>query len=460
MDFYVKNESDELIKATIEQVMSPDEILFDVDGKALNPKKTEAISPIDNLTNVVTDLAKNMGNFKGSLDGVKEKAEQMEEQIAAYKETSKAGFPIGAKAEEVKVNDKLVNGYVKATQGKALLDRFKSAKNIAPEVKDEMADYFTLFVKASFLGDIKSLIKMQEKYPVLDKTAIGDSGNAFTVPNIIESEILHFARERSNVLQYASTPTMVSDKQTYNAESGGVNVYWGTTTQASDPTAADVELDAEILSAYATVMDTTLADSSSDIVSWISGLMAEAIGQELDNVCFNGDGTSTYASVSGILSAACGYSVAMGSGSTTFAQMDGVVLSEMISKLDGLKKEGAMFWMNGSVLHYLRTLQDTTGRPIFMDGHYGDNVPPTVLGYPYREVIKMPSTTAANTAFVNFGNLKYYYAGKRLGTMQLKVNNQAETPFLTNRTWFKIINRWGQKIGLENGFVRLLTAAS
>jgi HK97 family phage major capsid protein len=79
------------------------------------------------------------------------------------------------------------------------------------------------------------------------------------------------------------------------------------------------------------------------------------------------------------------------------------------------------------------------------------------MGFPYTEVIKCPSTTAANTAFMAFGNLRFLAVGRRLDTATLSVDPYGL--FLTNRTRYKLYQRWGMKISLRNGLVRMLTAS-
>jgi HK97 family phage major capsid protein len=120
-----------------------------------------------------------------------------------------------------------------------------------------------------------------------------------------------------------------------------------------------------------------------------------------------------------------------------------------------MRKNGGRFCMHGSILHFVRVLKDNDGRPIFYAGSYGDNTPAQIFGYPYTEVTKMPSTSASNTAFLSFGNLKYFAVGNRLNSTSLGIN-----PYLlwtTNRTAFKIYQRWALAMALPYGFVRLLT---
>jgi HK97 family phage major capsid protein len=130
----------------------------------------------------------------------------------------------------------------------------------------------------------------------------------------------------------------------------------------------------------------------------------------------------------------------------------------MIGALDGVRKTGARFFLHGSVLHFVRDLKDTNGRPIFMDGHIGAGVPGTIFGYPYTEVIKMPSSSASNTAFIAFGNGQYFFVGRRLDTSTLDVDPYGL--WTTNRTRYKIYQRWALIMGLPAAFVRLLTNSS
>lgn len=450
MKFFIKDAEGNLVEATQDQILDAKSVLFNEDGEQLNKSTTT-----DSKGDSIKELSGMVKELVGGVTTLKEENEKVKEELEAFKSAqSKGSFPVPTYTPEDK-DESTYKGFDLAMQGSELQRRWGSKYQIPEEKKNEIAKFFILFLKAGLQFDLPSVVEFRNKY---SKTAIGDSGNVFPVPDIVESEILHFAREKSAVLQYANVVNMTSEKQSYPQETGGTTSAWGNTTTQSDPTISEVELTAYELSSFTEVRNTTLADSRSDIVSWLTSLMAEAQGQALDDACFNGDGTSSYGYCSGVLSAKAGYSVVMGSSSTSFADLDSTVLSEMIAKLDGLRKEGACFWMNGAVLHYLRTLEDTQGRPIFFAGDYGGNVPPQLMGFPYKEVIKCPSTDAVNTAFISFGNLRYFMAGRRLETMQLQVDPYGL--WTTNRTRFKIYHRWGLNIGLPNGFVRLLTASS
>jgi len=451
MKFYVK-ENGQFREATQDEILNPEVQLYDEKGVPLKRKSAPAVKkedPIKELQGVIEDLAVAV---KG-VAGIKEKVEQLEKELAAYKEAAKKGFPIPSPEAGGKGADELqeIVGYDLAKQGRRLMDKFYHPSHVIDEeTRKELARYFTLVVKAGVFQDPAARAKFSEVY---GKTAIGDPGNEFPVPEVVEDEIIAFAREKSVVLQYASVRDMTSDKQSVPAEVESATAGWGSTTIESEPTVAEVELQAEELSAYSAVRNSTLQDARTDIVSWLTEALAEAAGLALDDEAFNGDGSNV---CTGLLLGA-GHTVQMETGKTNFSDLTADHLSEMIAKLDGVRKQGARFYMHGQVLHYVRTLKDSDGRPIFLNT-IGDPVSGNIYGYPYTEVIKMPSESAANTPFIIFGNLKYFVVGRRLGTTTLQVDPYGL--WTSNKTRFKLYQRWGMKIALPKAFVRLKTASS
>lgn len=439
--YYVKTDKGVLVLATQAQI--DDESVEKMELEVPDP--THKNDPIEELTGLIRELS-------GGFNIVKQKQEEMEAQIASYKEAVAKGFPIpvpGAPGGPMFDFGNLENIDL-SKQGKRLMDKFfHPGHQIDDSARIELAKYFILFVRAAVQQDPRAMAKMIDTYGP-QKTVVGDVGNVFPVPDIVDSEILAFAREKSVVLQYARQWDMTSEKQSFPSESSAVSVAWGNETEEHEPGVTEVELDANELSAYSAVKNATLMDARSDIVSWLAEALAEAAGLELDNQAFNGTGSP----FTGLLSSACGYSIVL-SGST-FADITADDFSAMIAKLDGLKKMGARFFMNGLILHYVRILKDDNGRPIFYET-VGSPTSGTIYGFPYSEVIKMPNTTAASTAFLNFGNLRYLAVGRRLGSTALSVN-----PYIlwtTNRTAWKLYQRWAIKIGLPLGFVRALTSS-
>lgn len=405
--------------------------------------------PIQELTGLVQGLVTDFNL-------VKEKVEEQSEAIAAYKEAAAKGFQIPNNPtddDKQKLQDAGIYApYDLMEQGKRLVDKFTHPKyQITEEKRLELAKYFILMIKAGVKQIPEARTEMLRQYGEYKGSLvdIGDAGNVFPLPDPLAAEILAYAREVSVVMQQARTWPMSSDKQTFPIETGGASVNWGNETIEGGPTISEVELSAEELSSYATVKNTTLADTISDIVGWLAETMANAAGLEIDNQAFNGSGSP----FDGLLVNA-GKSVTFDAGDTGFDDIAFDYLSQTIAQLPGRRKIGAQWFMSGEVFHYVRTLRDNVDRPIFIENmQMGD--PGKILGYPWNEVTNMPTTSAANTPFIIFGNLINFVLGRRLNTTALMVNPYEE--WKKNRTLFKIYQRWGMKIGLADAFVRIIT---
>jgi len=284
--FYIMNEEGKLAKATEEQVLDGKSQLYNEKGEEIvRPKAEESEEkgkevtaanlipnpledPIKTLTGQLTEIA-------GGMEAIKDKIEQDKEAIAAYKEAKERGFPLpqsGTGGKKLSPEDEeLFKGYNLAAQGQYLMEKFNGVNTrhkMSEEARQEMAKFFVLLNNVGQKVPDPDMQKaFRSRYM---KTVIGDSGNTFVIPDIVDSELFHFERERSVALQYCRIWDMTSEKLSFPAETASSTVAWGNTTSESEPTSTEVELSAQELSAYAAVKDMTLADARTDIVSWIA----------------------------------------------------------------------------------------------------------------------------------------------------------------------------------------------
>jgi HK97 family phage major capsid protein len=191
-----------------------------------------------------------------------------------------------------------------------------------------------------------------------------------------------------------------------------------------------------------------------DITSWLTELVGEGQGQELDNQVLNGSGSP----FDGILLDANVNEVVMASGDTNFADITGDYLSKMISKLSVNKLANAKFVMHRTVLHYLRIVKAGTASG-YQWANMAAGEPASVWGYPYLISEKAPaatdSTAETDVSFVAFGNFKNYAIGQRLMNTTLDID--PFTYFSTYRTQFRLVSRFGMAMGLPLGFCKLTT---
>lgn len=398
------------------------------------------------------------------IKAIEDMTAEMREQVEAFKKlpAQKRILVDTTSGHETEV---FYKGYDMSVQGLALYERLKErTKELGRDMVKDI--YGRPFIKiadeerreryAKFLIDVIT----NPSPPHMRKAAMQEgtgSEGGYIVPDEFTAEILAFARLQSLALQYCRIWPMSSDTRKIPAEDGAVSVAWTAEEDAateSEPTLAEVELSAKRLDAYSIASNELLQDAAVDVVSWLTELFGEAIGQELDNQVFNGTGDPC----SGVFTAAAGYSVVMASGLVSWSSITADHLSEMIKKLPVNRLAGGRFYLHRDIMHYVRTLKDDNGAYVFAKP--GNGVPGTIWEYPYSVSEKAPSVsgTEANTCKVAFGNLRYFAMGRRLQSMSLDVDPYGL--FTKYQTRFRIVNRWGLKIGLSGGFSRLLTNSS
>lgn len=323
------------------------------------------------------------------------------------------------------------------------------------EKKEKFAKHLVMVLKAS-QGDFKAKQAYEEWREKADLAEGSGATGGYLVPDEFSDEILAFARLKSFALQDCRIWPMSSDVRRVPSEASAVTVSHkaeAAAADASDPTFGEVVLTAKRLTAYTEASNELLADSSVDIVSYLTEIFAEATGQELDNQVLNGTGDP----VSGVLTAAAGYSTIMSTGLSQFSAISADNLADMIDKIPQQAEDGAKFYFHKNILTYIRKLKDTTNQYIFAPVAGG--LPTDIWSYPYVRTPKGParSASAASTAFVVFANMRYFMLGRRADSMALSIDPYGK--FLESQTRFKVESRWGYGIGLANAFSRLITAA-
>lgn len=356
-----------------------------------------------------------------------------------------------------KVNRQLVDIYSgnRCPGAKDLIVNPKLFPVIADQEKAEgYAKHLLMVIKAA-TGDFKAKQAYEEWK---EKAALGGSTatGSYLVPEEYANEIVAFARLQSLVLQKARIWPMGSDTLNVPSENAKVSTSWkteGTAAGESEPTFNQHVLTAKKLTAYSIVSNELLADANVDVVSYLTECFAEAVGQELDDQMFTGTGDP----VSGILTAAAGKSVQMSSGNTHFSAITGDNLLDMIDKIDQKAENGSEYYFHKNILTYIRKLKDSQNQYLFAP--IAGGLPQDIWGYPYNKSPELPATgdSAAATAFVAFGNLRYAALGRRLEPMGLDLDPYGK--FLEYQTRFRTVSRWGFAF-YANAFCRLLTAAS
>jgi len=276
------------------------------------------------------------------------------------------------------------------------------------------------------------------------------SRGAYLVPDEFQWDIIRLAENQSYALQLATILTMNSDQLYVPAELTRPTMAWkGESAQMSqaDATLAQVNLQAKKLTGYTAVTNELLQDSAIDVVGLITKQMSYGIAIELDNQMINGTGDP----VSGL-----GTSAVTNIVNTATGAMSAITASDLsllISKLAQGDLVNARMLVGRLALHYIRSLKDTNGQPIFANP--GMNVPGTIYGFPYALTENIANTDGAGKLMGVFGDFKKFIIARRQGSMVLESNPYSRFDY--NETQFRMVTRWAMAIGRASAFARITT---
>lgn len=418
---------------------------------------------ITKVAAAIQALSATTGESQAKILSNMEKYESRLGEIEGMVREKRGFFPLGNTAGAG--DGGLYYGYDLRKQGVDNIDRLSHLKAmnalpahvIIPDdaARERTAKWCVDLIRATVLGDVEGMIAMQEwkrKAALVEGTA---ANGGYLVPDEFESQILAFSRLQSVALPRVRMWDMGTDVKRIPAENAAPSVTWiaeNGAVQESEPTVTEVVLTAKKVGAYSIASSEMLTDSTTDIVSWLTELFAEAIGQEIDNQVFNGTGSPC----SGILLGAS-VSTVLGTGRSNFSSVHPDDLSLLISKIAANKKMGAEFFFHREVLHYLFTLKETAGAYIY--GMPGSQYPTKIWGYPWVECEKLPamSATAASTPFGVFGNLRHFAMGRKVNSMSLFVDPYGL--LTTDQVRFRMLNRWALSIAQASALGRVVTAS-
>jgi HK97 family phage major capsid protein len=373
-------------------------------------------------------------------------------------------MPVAAARGDVNVIvPKVYRGYKIHRQGLELREKFVKRPQIF-QTLGNMANFdkfaeFLIDVKNALLGDLHSAQKLQ-KFVEEEKTAMAEGTDAvggYLVPVEYEFDLVKLARDASFALQKCTVIPMSSSSLKLPSELTLPSVTWpGEAGQgsATNPTFGQVTLTAKKVMALTDYLSRELlSDSGVDIVSLLTEQIMYAIGLELDNQVLNGTGNP----VSGVLTAAAGYSVVMATGSTSFSAVSANTVRDMIRKLSAADAAEAEFIYSKDIQYYIDTLKDTNGRYLYREPS-GDR-PAALWNRGIFESAKAPaeSASAASTAFAVLGVWKKFYLGQRSGEMALSLDPY--TKFDYDQVRFRLTQRWALAVARSTAFCRAITAA-
>jgi HK97 family phage major capsid protein len=426
--------------------------------KMLEKVKESVQSGIKSVTDTLGAQIKTVAEKVTAVEEKAAKVEAIEERlkkIEALPTEKLFGAPGIVRSGEYK-------GYKLCNLGEAFLGSEGKAKGLKtlskPEKVEELSKFFIDLVKSSrpVNPDMQAKADLMEFYRKADMSSGVDADGGFLIPDEFSPDIIRLNRDMFFGLQFCKVVDMSSDVKKVPRETALFSSSWRTANEqrtGSKNTYGQLTLTAKHLDCYGTVDNDLLADANVDLTSEIANAMSYAINQEIDNQILNGTGDP----VSGILTAAAGYSVVLASGLVNFSSVTADDLDELASLIPEGYAANARWILHRTIMHLVKVLKDNNGAYVY--ARPGESKPGMIWEYPYFQSAKSvaKSATGANKGFIAFGNFDYYYIGRRMGTLSLKVDPYTRMDY--NETRLAVFSRWALARAMEAAFGRIVTAA-
>ena len=245
-----------------------------------------------------------------------------------------------------------------------------------------------------------------------------DTSGGYLVPAEWDTRLIE-KLQQENVLRKLGTTIQTSGERKINVAASKPAASWveeSGALQFSDPTFAQVILDAWKLSVATKVSEELLADNQYDLEGFLIRAFGEAIAAKEEEAFLTGDGNSK---PTGILHSTNGGQISVTADSATSITVDEVI--DLIYKLKRPYRAKAAFIMADSTLAAIRKLKDGIGMYIWQPGLTAGE-PDRLLGYPVYTSAYMP-TMAAGQPVIAFGDFSFYNIADR-GTRSFAALNE------------------------------------
>ncbi len=247
--------------------------------------------------------------------------------------------------------------------------------------------------------------------PMAVLNTFDNKGAGYFIPNEIEYAIQELALVYGVFRQFAEVVPMGSGTKSTPRWTGSMTAYWiaeGAKPTSSDPAWDLVTLSAKNLGAMTKLTRQLDEDSVVALGDKITMCLAEAFTYAEDNAGFNGDATSTYGGITGlitkILAASAAYADAI-SGNVSPATLDLDDFNAVVAKYPNYPNAQPRWFMHKAVwANAVQRLQLAAAGVTPAD--YATGGGPTLLGYPVSFVNVMDSTPGVSEIAAIFGDLR------------------------------------------------------
>jgi HK97 family phage major capsid protein len=354
---------------------------------------------------------------------------------------------------------KSLGEYAPAAQPQVVSQPWKSGINVQKNPFNGSADErnqkaYVFGQYARHLAGVKSASKWLSDNGHLKAQVEGTTtAGGFTVPDIVSSDLI-WLREMYGVARRNSRIyPMSSDTLLVPSATGSTTVYYASEATAitdSQLTFAQVSLSAKKLAVLTIASKELGEDTVIDLGASLARDMAYAIAKEEDNACFNGDGTSTYGSITGILRAVYGLNATKANiaGVVLGAALSGASFSNftlanfqaMVAKLPTYADNAKWYMHKDLFFNGVADKLIALGGNAILDIQNAYTQAPTLFGYPIEWVQNMPKSPAATTPVAILGDLTKGVAFGDRRAMTVEVSDQVK--FVEDALTYKATERF------------------
>lgn len=244
-------------------------------------------------------------------------------------------------------------------------------------------------------------------------TSPNSAGGAL-VPDEIEDMVIALREQYGALRASANITNMRSDTKTIPRRTSGLTaVFIGENQTLSEQSMGwdGVGLIAKKLTVFTRVSNELEEDAAIDLAIYFLQEAAFAFAKKEDDCGFNGDGSSTYGGIRGVLpriidgSHAAG-NVAAATGHNTFAALDNIDLTNLMGAAPALALPGARWFVSqrGYATAFCRLAAAAGG---IVNKYVNGVLMPTFLGFPVQMTQVMPQVTSGliGQVMVAFGDM-------------------------------------------------------
>lgn len=342
--------------------------------------------------------------------------------------------------------------------------------------KSTAAERSALFIKSVYKNDVATIQKEFMSKGMLEDV---DSQGGFTVPTPLASEILRIMENVGVVRKLSRVWPMTSKSLEIPKKATKANVTWeGEAQEGTDgsPKLAMIELQAKRARGLVPFSEELLADSSADLVQFVTALIGEALAEAEDFQGLRGVGTP----FTGILNEVGVVNNAADAGNTTVATLTLPDWRKAITPIPSAELNGSVWVMHPTVWEAVQTIQEG-GQTVVAFSQNNITSPEVTadvlvpVGRLWSRMVylsdQMPDVTEIDAQAGNqvaiLGNFRNFAFGNRQGmTMAMSseasmvIGGQRINAFTSDQRIMKVGQRVALKVAQEEGFSILTTAAA